>query len=62
MELLNDGEGIDLSSDRLRPKEMLDGLGRPCRLAEKDDMLMTTIRLQRRRASDGSNVAVLTLI
>jgi hypothetical protein len=36
MELLKEGDGIDLSSDLRRPKEMFDGLGRPCRLAEKD--------------------------
>lgn len=39
MELLNEGDGIDLSLDLLRPKEMLEGLGRPCLLAEKDDII-----------------------
>lgn len=36
MELLNEGDGIDLSLDLRRPKDMLEGRGRPCRFAEKE--------------------------
>jgi hypothetical protein len=46
MELLKEGEDIDFSSDRLRPNEMLEGLGRLCRFAEKEGMFGGSKRLQ----------------
>lgn len=40
MELLKDGEGIDLSSERRRPNDMLEGRGRPLRFAENEDIFV----------------------